>query len=179
MFCWGLDYAWEVLCFDDGKMMVSKVGSRNGDGHVSSNSGQLLRDIEAIRKALYLHKTHNRLWFPHPVFYLNHLRNPICWNQNRVWTQKVSIKTCHLRTRNLHRHELEDGKAHIGCQEFNICFFLHVHSIEGLPPSFNGVNLSVHWTTKDVVFRTRAAKVLKGMDEFDQTLMHKCSIYGK
>ncbi|KAG6739496.1 hypothetical protein POTOM_057094 [Populus tomentosa] len=72
--------------------------------------------------------------------------------------------------------ELEDGKAHIGCQKFNICFFLHVHSIEGLP-SFNGINLSVHWRTKDVVFRTRAAKVLKGMDEFDETLMHKCSIY--
>ncbi|KAJ6862692.1 hypothetical protein NC652_039529 [Populus alba x Populus x berolinensis] len=99
-------------------MVLSKVGSRNGDGHVSSNSG------------------------------------------------------------NLHRHELEDGKAHIGCQEFNICFFLNVHSIEGLPPSFNGINLSVHWKTKDVVFRTRAAKVLKGMDEFDETLMHKCSIYG-
>jgi hypothetical protein len=72
--------------------------------------------------------------------------------------------------------ELEDGKAHIGCQKFNICFFLHVHSIEGLPPSFNGINLSVHWKTKDVVVRTRAAKVLKGMDEFDETLMHQCSI---
>ncbi|KAL9376539.1 hypothetical protein Peur_030659 [Populus x canadensis] len=54
--------------------------------------------------------------------------------------------------------ELEDGKAHVGCQKFNICFFLHVHSIEGLPPSFNGINLSVHWKTKDVVVRTRAAK---------------------
>ncbi|KAF9680977.1 hypothetical protein SADUNF_Sadunf06G0177800 [Salix dunnii] len=163
-------------------MMLSKAESRNGGGDGSSNSGQLLRDIEAISKALYLHKTPQKA-----------LISPSRARSKSVEKPRLSESKSSLNPRSFNETvSFKDKKsssawnwkkplkalAHIGRQKLNICFFLHVHSIEGLPPSFNGMNLSVHWKRKDAVLRTRAAKVLKGIAKFDDNLMHKCSVYG-
>ncbi|KAJ6330341.1 hypothetical protein OIU76_009034 [Salix suchowensis] len=163
-------------------MMLSKAESRNGGGDGSSNSGQLLRDIEAISKALYLHKTPQKA-----------LISPSSGRSKSVEKPRLSESKSSLNPRSFNETvTFKDKKsssawnwkkplkalAHIGRQKLNICFFLHVHSIEGLPPSFNGMNLSVHWKRKDAVLRTRASKVLKGIAKFDDNLMHKCSVYG-
>lgn len=163
-------------------MMLSKAESRNGDGDGSSNSGQLLRDIEAISKALYLHKTPQKALISPSSARSKSVEkprlsesksslNPQSFNETVSYKDKKSSSAWNWK-------KPLKALAHIGRQKFNICFFLHVHSIEGLPPSFNGMNLSVHWKRKDVVLQTRAAKVLKGIAEFDETLMHKCSVYG-
>ncbi|CAK7352866.1 unnamed protein product [Dovyalis caffra] len=163
-------------------MMLSKAGSRNDDGDGSSHSGQLLRDIEAISKALYLHKTPQKALISPSSVRSKSVEKPRLSESNssqnpRSFNETVSFKDKKSSSARNWKKPLK-ALAHIGRQKFNICFFLHVHSIEGLPLFFNGINLSVHWKRKDVVLRTRAAKVLKGIAEFDEILMHKCSVYG-
>lgn len=166
--------------------MLPKTGSRYGDGDSygdgSSNSVQLLRDIEAIGKALYLQKTPQRaLIFPSTARSKS-VEKP-CLTESksslnlRSFHETVSFKDKKSSSAWNWKKPLK-SLAHIGHQKFNICFFLHVHSIEGLPPSFSDVSLSVHWKRKNVVLRTRPSKALKGIAEFDETLMHKCSVYG-
>ncbi|KAM7275094.1 hypothetical protein ACFE04_016960 [Oxalis oulophora] len=61
---------------------------------------------------------------------------------------------------------------------FNCRFSLQVHSIENLPDSFNGVSLCVNWKRRDASLVTRPVKAFDGTAEFDQKLIHTCSIYG-
>ncbi|KAG8381776.1 hypothetical protein BUALT_Bualt05G0007800 [Buddleja alternifolia] len=67
--------------------------------------------------------------------------------------------------------------THIRSRGFNCCFFLHVHAIEGLTPTFNNLNLCITWKKKADVLRTRPARVCSGNAEFEETLMHQCSVY--
>ncbi|KAJ8564387.1 hypothetical protein K7X08_000847 [Anisodus acutangulus] len=60
---------------------------------------------------------------------------------------------------------------------FNCCF-LHVHGIEGLPVNFKDLALCVNWKRKGEVMRTRPAQACQGTAEFEETLMHSCSVYG-
>ncbi|XP_065849399.1 protein PLASTID MOVEMENT IMPAIRED 1-RELATED 2 [Euphorbia lathyris] len=155
-------------------MMLPKIGSANSDGDVNSNSGQLLRDIEAISKALYLQKAPTvrsksvekpRLSESKSSLNLRNVDASVSYKDKKstsIWNWTKPLKAL----------------AHIRHQKFNICFFLHVHSIEGLPPGFNEMHLSVHWKRKDEVLQTCASKVENGTAEFDETLVHKCSVYG-
>ncbi|KAF2287058.1 hypothetical protein GH714_037268 [Hevea brasiliensis] len=178
-----LGYVCKLAFFSlDAKMMLSKIGSTNGDGDGNSNNVQLLRDIEAISKALYLQKTPQKA-----------LISPSSVRSKSVEKPRLSESKSSLHPRTVDTRVTYENKklssvwnwknplkalAHIGRQKFNICFFLHVHSIEGLPPSFDDMNLSVHWKRKDEVLQTRPSRVLKGVAEFDETLMHKCCVYG-
>lgn len=67
--------------------------------------------------------------------------------------------------------------AHFGQRRFDICFLLHVHSIEGLPSNLDGTKLVVQWKRKDEVMSTQPSKVFQGTAEFEETLMHRCSVY--
>lgn len=155
--------------------------SGNGDGLGESDGGRLLEEIEAISKALYLHKGHtNSIVYPPDGRPGSHLaESKSRFNQgyhkdgeslvdeterrsSSAWNWKKSLKAL----------------THIGHRKFNCVFYLKVHSIEGVPPSFNGYSLSVHWKRKDEVLQTRPSKVFQGMAEFDETLIHKCVIYG-
>lgn len=150
-----------------------------------SDEGQLLEEIEAISKALYLHKGHTDSIFCHPDgrsgshlaesrsrFSQGHSKEEELLLVNEAerrsssssstWNWKKSLKAI----------------THIRHRKFNCIFYFKVHSIEGLPPSFNGYSLSVHWKRKDEVLQTRPSKVFQGMVEFDETLINKCSIYG-
>lgn len=64
-----LGYVCKLAFFSlDAKMMLSKIGSTNTDEDGNSNNAQLLRDIEAISKALYLQKTPQKpLISPSPI----------------------------------------------------------------------------------------------------------------
>lgn len=163
-------------------MMLSKVEYATGDSEGSSNNGQLLHDIEAISKALYLHKTPQKaLISPSRVRSKSVERpclsesksnlNPSVFNENVLFKDKQSSLAWNWK-------KPLKALVHRRQHKFNICFFLHVHSIEGLSPSFNDFYLSVHWKRKDEILQTKPSTVLNGIAEFDETLMHKCSIYG-
>ncbi|KAJ4826751.1 hypothetical protein Tsubulata_050156 [Turnera subulata] len=151
-------------------------------GNGNSDSGQLLQDIEAISKALYLHKTPQRALITTSSARSKSVERP------RLSEPKSNPSPNVLKSSVPHKDKKSSlisnwknplkALAHFGHQKFNICFFLHVHSIEGLPSEFNDSSLSVHWKRKDEVLRSRPSSVSKGIAEFDETLMHQCCVYG-
>ncbi|KAG9157441.1 hypothetical protein Leryth_010278 [Lithospermum erythrorhizon] len=76
------------------------------------------------------------------------------------------------------RWETFKSLTKIGSKKFNCCFTLQVHGVEGLPPFFDNMRISVHWKTKDEEFSTRPSIVIDGVADFDDYLIHSCSIYG-
>ncbi|KAH9288369.1 hypothetical protein KI387_032486 [Taxus chinensis] len=68
--------------------------------------------------------------------------------------------------------------AHIRQQRFRCIFSLHVHSVEGLPQSMNGLLVSVHWRRKYGEEETKPARVCDGTAKFEETLYQICTIYG-
>lgn len=68
--------------------------------------------------------------------------------------------------------------AHIGRQRLACEFSLRVHSVEGLPIRFDGLNLCAHWRRREGGVKTKPARVFNGVAEFGETLYHKCTVYG-
>lgn len=154
----------------------------DGETNRNNNGQQLLRDIEEISKALYLHNTpfkasfssvHNRsksagkarLSKPQVNSTPGFLREDLLPGDKKLssgWNWKKPLKAL----------------THIGHQKFICCFNLHVHSIEGLPLNFNGIRLCVHWKRKSSILQTCPSRVFQGAAEFDQTLTRTCSVYG-
>ncbi|KAF8006038.1 hypothetical protein BT93_K0355 [Corymbia citriodora subsp. variegata] len=143
-----------------------------------SSSGKLLQEIEAISKALYLDK--------------NPPRSLISSASNR----SKSVGKAHLpdpKSKVKHSNEDQTQKekksiwnwkgfkafsSHVRNRRFNCCFSLLVHSIEGLPASFDDLSLCVHWKRRDGGLVTRPVKVIQGIAEFEENLMHTCWVYG-
>ncbi|KAL6216828.1 hypothetical protein ACLB2K_010046 [Fragaria x ananassa] len=158
-------------------MMMQKTETKN-----SNSSGQLLRDIEEISKALYLHKAPPKAFLPpydsrsksaekprfsdsNPTPNPSFLREDLLRKDKKsssIWSWKKPLKAL----------------SHIGNRKFTCCFYLHVHSVEGLPASFNDLSVRVHWKRKDEVLQTSSSRVEEGVAEFDESLMHRCSVYG-
>ncbi|KAJ0089978.1 hypothetical protein Patl1_13867 [Pistacia atlantica] len=160
-------------------MNLSRIESANDKSDGNDNS-QLLRDIEAISKALYLPKTRTKaLISPNRSKSAERTRfadskskqNSGIHDENVLHKNKKSSLLWNWK-------KLLKALAHVGHNRFNICFFLHVHSIEGLPVNFNDISLSVLWKRKDKVLRTRQSTVVQGIAEFEETLMDKCWVYG-
>ncbi|GMI89356.1 PLASTID MOVEMENT IMPAIRED1-RELATED2 [Hibiscus trionum] len=148
--------------------MNFKIEPDEKDGGGDSDNGQLLRDIEEISRALYLHKPSSKASISASEFRSKSVRRTRLSESEKdkksssLWDWKKPLKAL---TR-IMRHR------------FRICFFLHVHSIEGLPAYLNDFNLCVHWKRKDEVLSTRAVRVVDGISEFEETLMCKCFVYG-
>lgn len=69
--------------------------------------------------------------------------------------------------------------AHVGQKKYNCLFTVHVHGIEGLPISMNGLRLGVHFAKKDDAgVQTMPARVFKGHAEFQETLNTRCTLHG-
>ncbi|KAA8523285.1 hypothetical protein F0562_009708 [Nyssa sinensis] len=156
--------------------MLSKVEAGKKIGEDSGN-GKLLHEIEAISKALYLDKTRSKNSIstlsnrskstgkPHlpgpkskPKF---GNEDPLHKDKKSSWSWKALKALTHVRNR-----------------RFNCCFSLQVHSIEGLPPFFDDLNLCVHWKRRDSGLMTHPARVFQGIAEFEEQLTHTCSVYG-
>lgn len=163
-------------------MSLSKIDLANDSSDGSSSSSRLLHDIEAISKALYLRrpplkslifpyenrsKSAERTRFTEP----KSNQNSGSFNKSVLQKNKKSLSLWNWK-------KPLQALAHIRDHRFNICFFLHVHSIEGLPMNFNDCSLRVFWKRKDDVLATRASRILQGTAEFEETLMYKCSVYG-
>ncbi|KAK6129511.1 hypothetical protein DH2020_036744 [Rehmannia glutinosa] len=155
--------------------MSSEVESTKHDDEDFS-CGLLLRDIEEISKALYLQKT------PRKPFNSSNDHRPNVAAETGIPESKSSAITQNLLNKDkkssLWNWRPLKALAHIRNHRFNCCFFLHVHAIEGLPPSFDNLNLCVTWKRKADMLRTRPATVCLGMAEFEETLMHRCTVYG-
>ncbi|KAH7574410.1 hypothetical protein JRO89_XS03G0292900 [Xanthoceras sorbifolium] len=160
-------------------MNLFKIETGNDRSDGNSDNSQLLRDIEAISKSLYLQKTppktsvspyedrsksaeRTRFINPKGPGILNDNVLPKNKKSSSLWNWKKPLKAL----------------MHIRHHSFNICFFLHVHSIEGLPANFDGISLCVQWKRKDEVLRTHPSRVSQGVSEFEETLMYKCCVYG-
>ncbi|KAK4729970.1 hypothetical protein R3W88_022958 [Solanum pinnatisectum] len=139
------------------------------------NGGRLLRDIEEISKALYVHKTpqkaltfqadngHDSIGDTHVSKSSSNIADDMLHKQKKssIWSWKPLKVLTHI----LHRR-------------FSCCFFLHVHSIKGLPVNFKDLSLYVNWKRKGEVMSTRPAQICQGTAEFEETLMHSSSVYG-
>ncbi|CAM6075532.1 unnamed protein product [Sphagnum tenellum] len=68
--------------------------------------------------------------------------------------------------------------ARIAQHRFHCVFSMHVHGIEGLPATMNGLRLSVSWKRKEAMTQTVPSRVFQGSAEFEETLSLKSTIYG-
>ncbi|CAM8970203.1 unnamed protein product [Rhodiola kirilowii] len=149
-----------------------------GSGDV--NNGQLLLDIKAISKALYLprispesltsqssnrSKSAGKSRNVQSNSERNMLENEMMYKEKKssIWNWKKPLKAL----------------THIRNRKFSCTFYLHVHSVEGLPLNFDGTSLHVHWRRKNNLFRTPPSKVCHGVADFEETLIHKCTVYGQ
>lgn len=138
-----------------------------------SYNGQLLRDIKEVSKALYLHNAPQRplLSLPPPV-------------RSRSVSKGTTESGVLLLSKKKKSSVSWDWKkplkaiAHLGQRRFDVCFHLHVHSIEGLPSNLDGTKLVVQWKRKEEVMSTQPYNVLQGTATFEETLTHRCSVYG-
>ncbi|KAH7523851.1 hypothetical protein FEM48_Zijuj06G0055900 [Ziziphus jujuba var. spinosa] len=166
-------------------MMLGKIESENRNSSGNSNSGQLLRDIEEISKALYLHKTPSKALVSSSS---SDVRSKSTGKIRLSESKSISNPTLLRKEELLHKDKklssLWSWKkplkalSHIGNQKLDCFFCLHVHSIEGLPANFDSFSLRVHWKRKNEVLSTGSSRVLRGMVEFEETLVHQCSVYG-
>lgn len=132
-----------------------------------SYRGQLLHDIEEISRALYLHKA------PSKALHLPSEHHPSSSGEDVI--QNLLHKD---KKSSIWKWKPLKALTHIRDHQFNCCFFLHVHAIEDLPSNFNDLILCVNWKRKNEVLRTRPVRVFQGVAEFEETLMHQCTVYG-
>nr|DAD49062.1 TPA_asm: hypothetical protein HUJ06_018999 [Nelumbo nucifera] len=147
-------------------------------------SGRLLHELEVLSKALYLDKNP-----PNGMVSVSGGRSK---SAGKTHASDIKLKTRFLKEDLSHKYmdsSQKDKKSlwgwkalkalsHIRSRRFNCCFSLQVHSIEGLPPNFNGVSLCVRWKRKEGELQTRSARVLEGTAEFEEILTYCCPVYG-
>ncbi|CAL9231641.1 unnamed protein product [Arabidopsis halleri] len=137
-----------------------------------SSNGQLLKDIKEVSKALYLNNGPQR-----PVLSLS----PSVRSKSVSRTTEIGLVLSNKKKKSSVPWDWKKplkAIAHFGQRRFDVCFLLHVHSIEGLPLNLDGTKLVVQWKRKDEVMSTQPSKVLQGTAEFEETLTHRCSVYG-
>ncbi|KAD4179842.1 hypothetical protein E3N88_28433 [Mikania micrantha] len=119
---------------------------------------RLLHDIEEISKALCLHEDTQ----PKTLMPAKYMKDDLLLDEKKssMWKWKPLKALTHIRN---HR---------LSCS-----FFLHIHSIEGLPFNFNDLNLIVHWKRKHEVLKSKSIRVKDGVAKFEETLIHRCSVY--
>ncbi|XP_047341155.1 protein PLASTID MOVEMENT IMPAIRED 1-RELATED 1-like [Impatiens glandulifera] len=161
-------------------MLSSKTEARKRLSEDSGSSRKLKHEIDTISKALYLDKSRSKSSVStafgsrsKPVGKPNlpesktkkinegNEDNTIAKDKKSIWNWKPLKAFTNVRNR-----------------RFNCNFTLEVHSIEGLPSYFEGLNLRVHWKRRDGELETRPARVTRGIADFGDQLKHVCSVYG-
>ncbi|ESQ42076.1 hypothetical protein EUTSA_v10012496mg [Eutrema salsugineum] len=130
----------------------------------SSSSRKLLKEVETISEALYVNKNP---------------RSSVAGPSN---TSKKPLGRTHLAEPQKEKKSFWNwplrALSHVRNRRFNCCFSAQVHSIDGLPPIFQDLYLTVHWKRRDESLSTRPAKVLNGRADFKDKMTHTCSVYG-
>lgn len=157
-------------------MMFSKAeGAKGRDG--DSASAMLLHDVETLNKALYSARN------PPKGLYSSSTARSKSAGKNHFMDSKSKPKYAKEDPEQKEKKSLWSWKSlkpfsHVKNRRFNCCFSLQVHLIEGLPSTFNGSNLTVHWKRRDGELVTHQARVSQGIAEFEEKLIHTCSVYG-
>ncbi|GAB2285925.1 hypothetical protein Dimus_020357 [Dionaea muscipula] len=158
-------------------MMLSNHGYE-APNEVDSSNGKLLRDIEEISKALYVHNCMKKCPTP-----------PAQRTARSRSVQKTHLPDAKSRSKNegkwLHKRKMSSlwkwkplkALSHAWQKKYTCCFFCHVHFIENLPSGFDGLGLIVNWKTKGNIIATSPSTVSDGTIEFEETLMTTCSVY--
>ncbi|CAI9293165.1 unnamed protein product [Lactuca saligna] len=156
-------------------MSKNDLKRRSGEG---SGNGILFKDIDVLTKALYEDKTHPRS-----------IINSTASSRSKAIVKPHLPETKSKSKINNEDRFLKDKKSiwswntfksftHVRNKRFNCCFSLQVHSIEGLPPSFDNLTLCVKWKRRDGELTTHPAPVSQGVAEFEELLTNTCSVYG-
>ncbi|KZV20749.1 hypothetical protein F511_04107 [Dorcoceras hygrometricum] len=159
--------------------MLSKPKHRKSSYDIS-RGGELLSDLETINNALQVDKKLQRLASStassrsksvgksnlpdsrvKPGDVKNNVKDSFEKEKRSLWSWKGLKSLTQIRNR-----------------RFNCCFSLIVHSIEGLPASFEDACLIVYWKRRDDELMTRPIRVNQGVAEFEEQLTHCCSVYG-
>ncbi|XP_068657756.1 protein PLASTID MOVEMENT IMPAIRED 1-RELATED 1-like [Aristolochia californica] len=156
-------------------------GKKKMGGDALGN-GRLLQEIEAIHRALYRDgnpvkparsisagKTHQQ--FVPDKTKSRALRENTTSSSSTKEKKSSSSSIWNWKP-------LKALSSHVRNRRFNCSFSLHVHSVESLPPTFNDLSLRVYWKRRDGGLETRSARVLQGIAEFEETLVHSCKVYG-
>lgn len=152
--------------------------SGNDACSTSASNSQLLHDIEAISKALYLHEATQKplispsTQYPGKVGWVEHRLVPKSGNRDEKGSNKFNKSSSLWNWKKPLK-----ALSHLRGRKFGCLFYLHVHSVEGLPVNFDGVGLCVEFKRKDEVLKSRPSRVLRGTADFDDTLMHRCTVY--
>lgn len=159
------------------KSMMSKAEGGKKVGGSSAGDKRLLTEIEAISKALYLDKK------PQVNLISRSSSRSESVGRTHLTESKSKLKNDGEQTSQKEKKSIWNWRplkalSQIRNRRFNCCFTLQVHLVEGLPPSFDDRSLCVHWKTQDGHLVTRQAKVIQGVVEFEENLMHTCSVYG-
>ncbi|KAD4180498.1 hypothetical protein E3N88_29089 [Mikania micrantha] len=138
-----------------------------------SGNGMFFNDIDVLTKALYQHnKTQPRIGnstsSSRSIKPETNSKSKVNSNEDRFLKDKKSIWSWNTLK----------SFTHVRNKRFNCCFSLQVHSIQGLPPSFDNLKLCVKWKRRDGELTTRPAMVLQGVAEFEQLLTNTCLVYG-
>lgn len=165
-----------ILIFGFVKMMFSKAEAAKRIGGASANA-KLLRDADDLNRGLYeaknppkglysaagaRSKSAGKTHLMDPKSKPNYVKEDREQKEKKsIWSWKSLRSLSHIRNR-----------------RFNCCFSLHVHLIEGLPPNFNNSSLTVRWKRRDGELVTHPARVSQGIAEFEEKLIHTCSVYG-
>lgn len=171
-----LDFVDSVVFDEKMNLFRTETEEDCGDGDVDNS--QLLRDIEAISNALYVQQPSPRtLVSPYENRSKSAERSRLLDpNEPEMHKDNVVLKD---KKSSLWRRWKKPLKAlaNIKRHSYNICFFLQVHSVEGLPANFDGSSLCVLWKRKNEVLQTRPSRVSLGVCEFGETLKYKCRVY--
>lgn len=174
----------------------SEGRKRPGLGGEAGNGGRLLDEIEALSRALSLKKpaasprslpseirqrtiSAGKSQFPEPRSKPRALTND---SQSPLPPQKdkKSSSSSSSTSSSIWNWKPLRALSHIRHRRFNCMFTLHVHSVDGLPPSFNGTALCVRWKRNiaELGLCTRHGQVSHGVAKFEETLEHRCAVYG-
>ncbi|XP_076938852.1 protein PLASTID MOVEMENT IMPAIRED 1-RELATED 1-like [Bidens hawaiensis] len=144
-------------------MSRNELTKRTGE---SSKNDILLNDINILSKALYEDKT--------ATSKSKLLSKPQLPETKSKSKSKVNSKD----KKSIWGWNTFKSFNYIRNKRFNCCFTLQVHSIEGLPASFDNVTLCVKWKRRDGELTTRPVKVLQGAAQFEELLTNTCSVFG-
>ncbi|MQL92690.1 hypothetical protein Taro_025316 [Colocasia esculenta] len=156
-------------------------GKRAVPGREPSNGGRLLSEIEALGRALSLTgrpavpPKARRRWKSKAL-----KTDPLSPSKPAQKEKKPSSSSTTATLSSIWSWKPLRALSRIRHRRFDCLFTLHAHSIEGLPPSFHGDSLCVHWKRNEaeIGLRTRPARVSMGVAEFEETLEHRCAVYG-
>nr|XP_043627824.1 protein PLASTID MOVEMENT IMPAIRED 1-RELATED 1 [Erigeron canadensis] len=159
---------------------VNNPTSGEGSGNNHNKTSSFNDDIDVLSKVLY-HDDNNKTPTTHPRIGSNSMtRSKSVSRPNTKPNSKISSNEDRFLKdkKSLWSWNTLKSLTHVRNKRFNCCFSLQVHSIEGLPPSFDNLKICVKWKRRDGELTTGPVPVVQGVAEFEELLTNTCSVYG-